>query len=146
MGAPSRVQSTIITKSLFLTGFGYSLTTLNKNYNPKSLDESWVCVFCRQPSHYNGLGDLFGPYYIPTEQWKKLNLPSPQKANVSASSFILGGSGQAGAKVNKKVNKKKQESPAKGPSDQSEIWFHEDCICWMPQIRLIGNLLFGSDH
>ena len=28
-------------------------------------------------------------------------------------------------------------------SDQSEVWFHEDCICWMPQIRLIGCQILG---
>ena len=29
-----------------VSGFGYNLTTLNKNYNPRATDESWVCVFC----------------------------------------------------------------------------------------------------
>ncbi|XP_071444878.1 retinoic acid-induced protein 1-like isoform X2 [Hetaerina americana] len=27
-------------------------------------DRSWVCVFCRRSSHADGLGDLFGPYFI----------------------------------------------------------------------------------
>ena len=93
-----------------IPGFGYTLTTLSKNYNPKNFDESWVCVFCRQPPHHNGLGDLFGPYYVPTTQWKKLNLPSPQKANKDlASSFILGGSDQAGAKAKRKLQQQKKK-------------------------------------
>ena len=128
-----------------VAGFGYTLTTLSKNYNPKNFDESWICVFCRQPSHYNGLGDLFGPYYIPISQWKKLNLPSPEKANKDlASSFILGGSDQAGAKAKRKLQqqKKKVDSPVK-KTDQSEVWFHEDCVCWMPTVRLVGAQLLG---
>eukprot|EP00093_Oithona_nana_P003552 03552.XXX_47366_45913_1 [CDS] Oithona nana genome sequencing. len=130
-----------------VAGFGYTLTTLSKNYNPKNFDESWVCVFCRQPPHHNGLGDLFGPYYVPTTQWKKLNLPSPQKANKDlASSFILGGSDQAGAKAKRKLQQQKKkviESASPKKSNQSEVWFHEDCVCWMPTVRLIGAQLLG---
>ena len=75
-----------------LTGFGYNLTTLSNKYDPRNVDESWICVFCRKPSHYGGLGDLFGPYFIPSTQWKSLHLPSPVKQSKSdlASSFILG--------------------------------------------------------
>jgi len=130
-----------------VAGFGYTLTTLSKNYNPKNFDESWVCVFCRQPPHHNGLGDLFGPYYVPTTQWKKLNLPSPQKANKDlASSFILGGSDQAGAKAKRKLQQQKKkviESASPKKSNESEVWFHEDCVCWMPTVRLVGAQLLG---
>ena len=136
---------------------------MNKNYNPRNADESWLCVFCRKPSHFSGLGDLFGPYYIDSTQWNSLNLPSPasklqQQSSKSksdlASSFILGGSDQAGAKA-KRRQKRKSGMLASSPlsplststnsehSDQSEVWFHEDCICWMPQIRLIGCQILG---
>ena len=33
-------------------------------YNPKTLDPTWICVFCNQGSHQSGLGDLFGPYFV----------------------------------------------------------------------------------
>ena len=75
-----------------------------------------------------------------------MNLPSPQKANKDlASSFILGGSDQAGAKAKKKLQQQKKkvvESPSK-KSNQSEVWFHEDCVCWMPTVRLVGAQLLG---
>ena len=27
--------------------------------------------------------------------------------------------------------------------DQTEIWFHEDCICWMADIRIVGHVILG---
>ena len=94
-----------------VTGFGYTLTTLNKNYNPRLTDESWICVFCRKPGHFNGLGDLFGPYFIDSIQWDSLHLPSPEKISSKsdlAASFILGGSDQAGAKAKKRQAQKRK--------------------------------------
>ena len=131
--------------------FGIPLTTISSEYDDHNIDESWICMFCRKSSHYCGLGDLFGPYFVTSDQGKSLNLPSPVKTNSRdlVSSFILGGSDQAGAKA-KKGQKKKSgtpESPLKGSKqtgDQNcEVWFHEDCICWLPQIRLIGNQILG---
>ena len=134
-----------------VTGFGFPLTTLSSKYDVRNVDESWICMFCRKSSHYHGLGDLFGPYFVTSEQGKSLNLPSPVKSNSKdlVSSFILGGSDQAGAKAKKRQKKKSgtPESPLKGckqTGDQKcEVWFHEDCICWLPQIRLIGNQILG---
>jgi len=155
-----------------VTGFGYTLTTLNKNYNPRATDESWICVFCLKPGHYGGLGDLFGPYFIDSDLFESLNLPKSSPNLIKqqslksdlASSFILGGSDQAGAKAKRRQKRKSDalnassnmttspmspsESPqnkgsGKSSSDQSEVWFHEDCICWMPQIRLIGCQILG---
>ena len=136
-----------------ITNFGIPSTSLSSKYDVRNVDESWICMFCRKSSHYGGLGDLFGPYFVTSEQGKSLNLPSPAKPNNSkdlVSSFILGGSDQAGAKAKKRQKKKSGslESPLKGSkqtgSDQRcEVWFHEDCICWLPQIRLIGNQILG---
>lgn len=94
-----------------VTGFGYTLTTLNKNYNPRLTDESWICVFCRKPGHFSGLGDLFGPYFIDSIQWDSLHMPSPEKITSKsdlASSFILGGSDQAGAKAKRRQAQKRK--------------------------------------
>ena len=135
-----------------ITNFGIPSTSLSSKYDVRNVDESWICMFCRKSSHYGGLGDLFGPYFVTSEQGKSLNLPSPAKPNNKdlVSSFILGGSDQAGAKAKKRQKKKSGslESPLKGSkqtgSDQRcEVWFHEDCICWLPQIRLIGNQILG---
>ena len=102
------------------------------------------------------MGDLFGPYFIDSSQWKALSMPSPMKSPTKdvVSSFILGGSDQAGAKAKKRLKKKsgnpqettppKSSSSSSSKSDhKSEVWFHEDCICWLPQIRLVGNQVLG---
>ena len=28
-------------------------------------------------------------------------------------------------------------------TDKVEIWFHEDCISWMADIRLVGHVILG---
>ena len=33
-------------------------------YDPKKVDPTWICIFCHQGSHHDGLGDLFGPYFV----------------------------------------------------------------------------------
>ena len=94
-----------------VASFGYTLTTLNKNYNPRLTDESWICVFCRKPGHFSGQGDLFGPYFIDSIQWNSLHLPSPEKISSKsdlAASFILGGSDQAGAKAKRREAQKRK--------------------------------------
>jgi len=76
-------------------------TIKNKKYNPSNLDDSpWVCVFCNHTTHWKGLGDLFGPYWIPLHETEK------------------------GAE---------------------EVWFHEDCVCWAPNVHMVGFELTGLD-
>ena len=29
--------------------------------------------------------------------------------------------------------------------DQVEVWFHEDCICWMSDVRIVGHVILGND-
>ena len=61
--------------------------------------------------HFSGLGDLFGPYFIDSIQWNSLHLPSPEKVSSKsdlASSFILGGSDQAGAKAKRRQAQKRK--------------------------------------
>jgi hypothetical protein len=41
--------------------------TLDPAYDARKMDDSWACVFCRRHSHYNRLGDLFGPYTVAGE-------------------------------------------------------------------------------
>lgn len=30
--------------------------------------------------------------------------------------------------------------------DECEVWFHEDCVCWMPNVRLLGTKLYGLEE
>jgi len=39
------------------TSSQYSTTVSHSEH-----DDDWLCIFCSQPPHTHGLGDLFGPY------------------------------------------------------------------------------------
>lgn len=45
-------------------------------YDTITKDRSWLCSLCCKNSHYRGLGDLFGPYYLNGDQ-KPSNYSSP---------------------------------------------------------------------
>ncbi len=129
-------------------------------------DPSWVCVFCRRPSHFSGLGDLFGPYFVSSEGSRAAAVAAVTSAasekSSAAAGFIIGGDS---AKKKKKQQRKGSASeggagsPPKGggrarsserttaaiaASAEEEVWFHEDCVCWMPDISLIGSRLIGE--
>ena len=124
-------------------------STLSANYDARAPDPRWVCVFCKKSSHFEGLGDLFGPYFVPsgclsTYYQQLVNSPegSSPRADL-ASSFIAGGGGK---KKKKRQNSGGKNSPKKesGPS-QTEVWFHEDCLVWLPDVSLIGHRIIGLE-
>jgi hypothetical protein len=49
---------------------GFS-SAMAQHYDAFTLDETWVCAFCKRGSHQNCLGDLFGPYFVQTAKKKK---------------------------------------------------------------------------
>ncbi|TRY76409.1 hypothetical protein TCAL_00030, partial [Tigriopus californicus] len=116
-------------------------STLSGNYDAKNTDHSWVCVFCKKPSHFQHMGDLFGPYFVPGETvsayYKQLQ-SSSGKAESAASKFIIGGDSGS-------PKKKKKRKLSESSKEQVEVWFHEDCFCWLPEISLIGNRLVGLE-
>ena len=132
-----------------VTGFGPAqiTSTLSSRYDPKKTDESWVCVFCNQGSHAGGLGDLFGPYLVGAQavKWSgPAGFQSPVKSKQDlAMKFILGGDKRR--KRKRKNSAEKGLFPGQNLDDQVEVWFHEDCICWMPDIKLVGNVLLGLE-
>lgn len=52
-------------------------------------DQSWLCVFCKQTSHYRSLGDLFGPYYVGVEN-KGLHGHEPEAGTSYADEYSKG--------------------------------------------------------
>jgi len=115
-------------------------STLSKQYDYKNLDPTWCCFFCHKPSHYKKLGDLFGPYYVPTRIIK------PIKNTTTSNSE----SPKKGAKRRRKSELSEPE-PAPIPTppqvgDKSEIWFHEDCYIWIPCTHLVGGRLVGMEE
>lgn len=130
---------------------------LDGSFNQNS---NWICVFCKQPSHYKGLGDLFGPYFITVD--KKLNTSltdvSDCKSSDTESNDRLKGNKIESNKRKKTDNSdfsdKKSFHPTTLATDsnelneltkenttQQEIWFHEDCIVWSNGVYLVGNLI-----
>jgi len=137
-------------------GFGTHSTTLNSKYDAKNPDESWSCVFCKKPSHYKGLGDLFGPYFVSKEVMTSVSNRSPQKKQDLASKFIIGGADKK--KRRKLVNspdepavdlpapvQQQLHSPPNVQGNNVEVWFHEDCVCWIPSVKIVGHNLLGLD-
>ena len=136
---------------LRVISFGPSCnSTLSSKYDPKVIDESWKCVFCHKGSHTEGLGDLYGPYFVSQEVIKRgLNDVSPVKSRQEiAASFVLG------SNPKKRKRGKFPELPSKDPNsathgkvgnDEAEVWCHEDCLCWNPEIRLVGSHIFGIE-
>ena len=137
---------------LRVTGFGPSCSsTLSSKYDPRVLDETWVCVFCKRGSHAEGLGDLFGPYFVKAEVVGCTSADgSPLKLKKEiAASFIIGSHpkrkkrgklSQPAIRVDSEVSKTVSKN-----SDEEEVWFHEDCVCWNPEIRLVGSHVFGVE-
>ena len=33
---------------------------------------------------------------------------------------------------------------ASSETDKVEVWFHEDCISWMSDVRLVGHVILGK--
>ena len=132
--------------------YGGPSSTLNPSYDAKKPDESWVCVFCKKGSHHCGMGDLFGPYFVSSSRSDSAKAsPSPKKK--LAASFILGGDGSKKKKKRKsgeiplqqQQQSLQQQQQQQQQSQQREIWFHEDCVCWMADISLIGSRLIGLE-
>ncbi|XP_065339259.1 uncharacterized protein CG5098 isoform X2 [Cloeon dipterum] len=53
-----------------VAGMGFS-SAMAQQYDAFTIDETWVCAFCKRGSHQYGLGDLFGPYFVQTAKKKK---------------------------------------------------------------------------
>ncbi len=88
----------------------------NTQYDARKPDTSWVCIFCQRSSHYHGLGDLFGPYFVTSESARcavaAVAAASADKASAAAKSLILGG--DSAKKRRKRKPSSLEGSPAKG--------------------------------
>ena len=62
------------------------LSTLASQYDLSLSDKSWVCALCHKGPHYRGLGDLFGPYFISTDDKSKNQTTCPSSADQPSTS------------------------------------------------------------
>jgi len=122
-----------------LTNFGHA-SALSKQYDSRNLDQSWVCVFCHKTSHFRGLGDLFGPYWLPAGIVK-----TPQK--LLKDSQNSESSRKGGRKRRKSdISEISVEAPPTEDNSKTEIWFHEDCFIWIPNTFLVGGRIVGLEE
>lgn len=115
-----------------VANYGYS-STLSKQYDYKIVDNTWRCVFCHQKPHYKCLGDLFGPYWVPADCFKTPAVEVPKRAARKSGKSVTA-DGESAAK---------QYQQASVQDGEVEIWFHEDCFCWVPNVYLVGSRIVG---
>ena len=109
------------------TNIGHS-STISKEYDHKNVDETWKCVFCHQRTWYRGLGDLFGPYFVKMENDDLEKQTAVPAKNMSSKS----GRSKRGEKEVRNHGEEEGE-------EEREVWFHEDCLVWIPGIYVIGS-------
>jgi len=122
-----------------LTNFGHA-SALSKQYDSRNIDQTWVCVFCHKTSHFRGLGDLFGPYWVPAGTVK-----TPQKLRKDSQNSES--SRKSGRKRRKsEISEISVESAPLEDNGKTEIWFHEDCFIWIPNTFLVGGRIVGLEE
>lgn len=102
---------------------------------------SWVCVFCKLAPHYEGLGDLYGPYYISCPS-SKARGSSSQGASGNESGVVAGACDSKRAKVDSPCNNSKDAVDELSV----EIWFHGVCISWSSGVYLLGSRLQNMEE
>lgn len=145
---------------ILVDALGRPSSTNDPSYDSKRPDETWLCVFCQKGSHACQMGDLFGPYFVSASSLPKDHFAVASLAAVPQADSSFGAATAAAAKfvVDAQVKKKKKRKSPSGagggapmapppPQDKPvEVWFHEDCVCWMPDIRLLGSKLYGLEE
>lgn len=133
-----------------------SATTAGDVQNP------WECILCHKISHFKGLGDLFGPYYIDFTQQQETNKQQNdlhrQQSHTATSNLDATAStnNMISATATTSLIQKPQTSYSKRSNNSNknsllnnnnnnhmnnikEIWVHEDCLVWSEGVHLIGT-------
>ncbi|CAH2037999.1 unnamed protein product, partial [Iphiclides podalirius] len=92
---------------------GLHASTLGLRYDASTPDASWLCAFCERGPHARALGDLFGPYAVPTDcdEFRALDEASRRRFPAMA-----GG---------------------------AEVWLHEACAVWAGGVVAAGARVWG---
>jgi len=61
----------------------YVSSALSSKYDSRTVDPSWVCVFCKLGPHQSGLGDLFGPYVVSREETSDVGEDSADEIDIA---------------------------------------------------------------
>ncbi|XP_073811971.1 uncharacterized protein [Musca autumnalis] len=139
-------------------------STLSNKYDADTPDSSWICVFCKRGPHRKGLGDLYGPYVVSleTDEYRcvtKLNAGFSDAEGVTTctshpmKSISTHGMICEGLVIQLSQGCDVLQGEPKGPIQNGlsrlfqniEIWIHEDCAVWAPNVFLVGTKLVGLD-
>lgn len=152
---------------------GIYSSTLSNKYDADTADSTWICVFCKRGPHKKGLGDLFGPYIIniDNEEFKtspdmrekhltstsskrrRIDVPhnntSPSTVGQRKCSEVEGTPTAHAHEPTNDISESSSQHFLSGMSRMSsntfEIWFHEDCAVWAPNLYIVGSRLVGLD-
>ncbi|KAK6623786.1 hypothetical protein RUM44_010642 [Polyplax serrata] len=145
---------------------GLFSSTLSSRYDAHTTDHSWVCVFCKKGPHYNTLGDLFGPYIISKEESNSSTCDFSGDEKDISDAQKRGGRNKKSLRSNnmvehfQKMSKKLRRTQSTDsslvgmtviPDDQTdqtryEVWVHEQCAVWSPNVCLIGSRIVGMQE
>ncbi|KAI8120527.1 hypothetical protein CVS40_8206 [Lucilia cuprina] len=137
---------------------GCHSSTLSNRYDADTADSSWICVFCKIGPHKKGLGDLFGPYIISSDcdEYrcnKKLTEELNKQQHINFSKKSVTYNNEMLLPNDRHIYGFNQEHTASssmlGMSQISdncyEIWIHEECAIWSPNIFVVGSRLAGLE-
>ncbi|GAB0089871.1 hypothetical protein DMENIID0001_044890 [Sergentomyia squamirostris] len=154
---------------------GLHVSTLSTRYDADTTDTTWMCVFCKYGPHKMGLGDLFGPYTVTTKcedfQLSQMDAATDDfKSKRTKSTMIqrkphclpvVAASSREDSSCSSTSVGKKKKKTAPGDSTEVlpdiyagmgrlneetlEVWLHEDCIVWAPDVHLVGSRLVGFE-
>ncbi|XP_054706870.1 uncharacterized protein CG5098-like [Uloborus diversus] len=141
------------------------LSTLSPTYDAFNRDKTWLCIFCHKGSHHEGLGDLYGPYYIKDKNGESDVKNSSSSSGTSNSKAKRRKSDHDDSKCPKKARQSSGHSS--GESNQGgkqgskhltevelsesgeplrEVWIHEDCVVWCQSVSLMGEEVHGLEE
>lgn len=153
---------------------GCHSSTLSNRYDADTADSSWICVFCKHGPHKKGLGDLFGPYIVSIdceEYQSAVELYTHDSASLFIkrrrieSSILTEKIQGIHTKCTNETVIQTHMSETQDMSDCNEepsfhkfslgmsrisdigyeIWLHEDCAIWAPNLFVIGSRLVGLE-
>lgn len=115
----------------------------------------WECILCHKISHFKGLGDLYGPYYIDFTQQQESNKQQDNTPQSSDSQQQQSHSSTSAATTTtattpstqkphassskRSINNKNSLLTNNHSNNVREIWIHEDCLIWSEGVHLIGT-------
>lgn len=72
-----------------IEAIGGPTSSIAPGYDARKPDERWICVFCKRSSHFQGMGDLFGPYFVSKDVFPA-DMIKPSQPELTAAKFIVG--------------------------------------------------------